>query len=132
LTKKLRRICFSEFDVPEFEDDIDIIITAIDKIVENGALEQYFRPEGGKLKAIPLNSSQLRLYCYLVNEEIMILGNGGQKTTRTVNEDPILTEHTEILRGVGNMLSSRINKGTVQVYKKQLYGNLEFQLEVKE
>ena len=38
---------FEKFPVGcEYDDEIDVIISWIDKIAEKGALERYFRPEG--------------------------------------------------------------------------------------
>ena len=123
---------FALFDTDEYKDDIDIILAAIDKLGENGALERYFRPEGGYLKAIPLNASNLRLYCFRVSDEILILGNGGLKTTQTYNEDPGLNEHVKLLRYVGNMLMKNIEQGRTNVHNKTLYNNLRFFLKEKE
>ena len=40
---------FEKFPVGcEYDDEIDVIISWIDKIAEKGALERYFRPEVGK------------------------------------------------------------------------------------
>jgi hypothetical protein len=116
---------FSVFDTAEFADDINIIIASIDKIGLQGVQDRYFRVEGGMLKALAFNSV-LRLFCYKVSDEILIVGNGGIKKTKTYNEDPVLNKHAEVLRGIGNMLMARLNKGTAQEYNKQLFGNLEF------
>ena len=58
------------------------IIYAISLILEKGALERMFRPEGqydDNLVALPIESSNLRLYCLRISDEILILGNGGRK-----------------------------------------------------
>lgn len=124
----------SEFDkfydkfneVVEFNNSLDVIVNWIDKIGENGALERYFRPEGGKLKALPVELSKLRLYCFYVAEDIILLGNGGSKKTKTYNEDPLLNDYAETLREVGTHLLTRIKKEQVTVYNKTLYHNLTF------
>lgn len=121
----------TQFDTEENEDDINIILTAIDKIGENGAKERYFRPEGGRVKAIPLTSSGLRLYLYHINEEVVILGNGGIKQTATYQDDPILSKHVETIRSVGNLLIRRFEDNTSQLYNRQLMGNLKFYINDK-
>lgn len=68
-----------------FNEDLDKIVYWMNKIGEQGALERYVRPEGGKLKALPIDTSKLRLYCYKLHEGIVILGNGGIKKTKTYN-----------------------------------------------
>lgn len=86
---------FEKF-VEEFEQnakynrDYQRIIAALQAILNLGALERFFRPEG-KIKdsvaAIPIEGGQLRLYCLRISEQIVILGNGGVKATRTYEED---------------------------------------------
>ena len=121
----------TNFDIEEFTDDIDIILAAIDKIGENGAKERYFRLEGGRVKAIPLTSSGLRLYLYRISDEVVILGNGGKKQTSTYQADPILNKHVEVIKAVGNMLMNRIEKNKSQLYNRQLMGNLKFYINDK-
>jgi len=67
-------------DDPDYQKDIEIISYSIQKIgKETGALERHFRPES-KAKAIPIIKSKLRLYCYRISDELVILGNGGIKS----------------------------------------------------
>lgn len=119
---------FSKFDNDKFADDIDIILTVIDKIGEVGAEERRFRLEGGNVKAIPLTSSGLRLYLYRISDEVVILGNGGHKQTATYQEDPLLNKHVETIRAVGNMLMKRLKHNESQLYNRQLMGNLKFNI----
>ena len=115
----------------DYDEDIDIIIKWIDKIGERGGLERYFRPEGKQkddVWAIPIETANLRLYLIRVTENIVILGNGGVKTTRTYNEDIELSSYVELLQTVNRFMNSRIRAGKLQVYQKQLIGNLNFYL----
>jgi hypothetical protein len=116
----------TNFDTEIHKDDIDIILAVIDKIGEQGAKERYFRPEGGCVKAIPLTSSGLRLYLYRINDEVVILGNGGQKQTATYQEDPVLNKYVETIRAIGNILNKRLEQNHCQLYNRQLMGNLKF------
>lgn len=116
----------TKFDTDENEEDINIILAAIDKIGEIGANENRFRPEGGNVKAIPLTSSGLRLFVYKISEEVVLLGNGGIKNTRTYQESPVLNRNVSILRDIGNILMSRIKLNKVQLYKMKLTGDLKF------
>ncbi len=117
-------------DSKEFEKDFELFTYWIDTIGKKGALERYFRPEGGKLKALPIDSSKLRLYCFRISEEILIIGNGGIKKTQKIQEDPLFLLYSETLRKIGAYLISRIEKGTVSVYNNILYDNLEFTIEI--
>ena len=74
----------------KFNKDYQRIIAALQAILNIGALERFFRPEGkikDRVAAIPLEGGRLRLYCLRISEQIVILGNGGVKSTRTYEED---------------------------------------------
>jgi len=121
-------------DEAGFKDDIDIIIRWIDKIGKVGANERFYRPEGkyhDSVFAIPIDSCNLRLYILHLNDEIVILGNGGKKTTETYNEDQTLDGIVKLLQSVEKMLRARINKNIVQLYNKTIYGNVSFYVVIK-
>lgn len=120
-------------DDKDLEEDVEILSRLLDKIGENGAEPRHFRHAGtrnDKVGALPeyLSSSNLRLYAIRLNKQIVILGNGGLKTTKTYNEDPFLNECVETLQKIDRFIGSRINKGQTIVFKKQLMGNLKFYL----
>ena len=103
----LYSIVFEENDKSEFEKfliefkdnarlnkDFQTIIFALKKIIEQGALERFFRIEGkmnDNLCALSVDSRKLRLYCLRISDQILILGNGGEKTARTYQEDEKLS-----------------------------------------
>lgn len=123
---------FEKFlDDENLEEDVAIISKVIDKIGENGAEARHFRNAGtsrDKVGALPeyLFSSKLRLYAIRVNTRIVILGNGGVKTTKTYNEDPLLNECVEILKKIDRFLGSRLTKGKTLIFRKELMGDLNF------
>ncbi len=113
------------------KEDVNILSKVIDKIGENGAKPRHFRNAGtqkDKVGALPeyLYSSNLRLYAIRISEKIVILGNGGLKTTKTYNENPFLNECVATLKTIDRFLDSRLKKGNVIIFKKQLMGNLKF------
>ena len=115
----------------EYENDIDIIIKWLDQIGERGAQERYFRPEGkiyDNIWAIPLEKSKLRLYIIRISEDMVVLGNGGVKTTKTYNKDSHLNGCVELLQQIDVFLKQRLKTGSVQIYNNQLFGNLKFHL----
>lgn len=86
-------------------NDITKIIYRISKIGENGAYERHFRYAGKTNERIfelpaSVDKTNLRLYCLIINENIVILGNGGEKTTRTYNEDEFLNNCVAILNKI--------------------------------
>ena len=77
----------------ELNPDFQSIMRFVEQILSNGALERYFRREGkmtDSVVALPVLKSKLRLYCLRLTDKIIVLGNGGVKTSRTYQEDDTL------------------------------------------
>lgn len=75
--------------IESFQDDLQIIKKWIEKMgTEKGALERYFRPER-KASAIPLEVSDLRLYCIRLSDEVVILGTVEKKHRRLFKTVPM-------------------------------------------
>jgi len=94
---------------PQLKAFFDAIISAIDKIQECGARENLFRPEGGRVKALPMfytyrrvdkSVGKIRLYCLCLSERILILGNGGVTTAEKYDKDPVQLAYVEDLRDI--------------------------------
>ena len=121
---------FEKF-VEEFEQnakynrDYQRIIAALQAILNLGALERFFRPEG-KIKdsvaAIPIEGGKLRLYCLRISEQIVILGNGGVKATRTYGEDSKLYGYVLDLQRFEKILNDNVAKGYVRIEERELNG----------
>ena len=109
-------------DNVDYKEDVDTILYWMDKIGLEGDDDAKFRPERGDLKALPVETSRLRVFCFKVTDGIVLLGNGGENTTRTFNEDPILNTHAMNILSLGKILCSLIKNGTVTAYNKQLFG----------
>ena len=125
-------ICFdgneeSEFErfLNEFKDnatlnkDFNVILLALSKIIDKGALERFFRNEGkmsDNVKALAIDSHKLRLYCLRISDQILILGNGGVKTTRTYQEDDKLSGYERDMQTVDRVLlkAQKSGKGTIE------------------
>lgn len=124
---------FEKFDGDEsFAESFNIIIEWLNTIGDEGGLNDHLRNEGGSLKAIPIVTSKLRLYCFRVNECIIILGNGGHKPKhiKAYQDDPELNKYVSDLRETGRNLINRIrNSSKASIYQCKLYGNLEFEIE---
>ena len=121
---------FEKF-VQEFEQnakynrDYQRIIAALQAILNLGALERFFRPEG-KIKdsaaAIPIEGGKLRLYCLRISEQIVIPGNGGVKSSRTYEEDSKLYGYILDLQRFEKILNKNIAKGYVKIEERELNG----------
>lgn len=124
---------YSEFRkfIEKFKDDavrnkeLNVILTQIDRIQKNGALERYFRYEGkmsDHVMALPAYQSGLRLYCLRMSDSVLIIGNGGVKDTRTYNEDTELSGYVINLQKLDELLREDIEKGIVVIESTDIHG----------
>lgn len=102
----------------EYSEDYTRIAAFIKRIARTGAQERYFRPEGkmsDSVAALPVTSSKLRLYCLRLTDKILILGNGGVKSTRTYDEDTSLKGYVMTLQKFEKLLTEGVNDGSVTI-----------------
>lgn len=110
----------------QYNSDYQRIIAALQAILDNGALERFFRPEGkinDNVHAIPIDGGKLRLYCLRIPEQIIILGNGGVKSTRSYQESPKLYGYVLDLQRFEKILKENMEKGYISVDEKELCGS---------
>ena len=124
----------AEFELnATYNRDYQRIIAALQAILRIGALERFFRPEGGmndNVQALPIKSGKLRLYCLRLSDQIVILGNGGVKSTRTYEEDPKLYGYVLDLQKFEKILNENIAKGYVSIEEKELSGIEDITFEI--
>ncbi|MCI6294325.1 MAG: hypothetical protein MR605_01005 [Bacteroidales bacterium] len=129
-------ICFDGHDLSEFEKflnefkdnatynkDFNVILLALSKIIDKGALERFFRNEGrmnDNVKALAIDSRKLRLYCLRISDQILILGNGGVKTTRTYQEDSKLSGYVMDLQTFDKVLLNAQKSGKITIEKNMI------------
>ena len=129
----LYSICFDGSQESEFEkflrafrensrlvEEYQRILVAIDHIVAKVALERFFRPEGrmnDDLCALSIDTRRLRLYCLRLSDQILFLGNGGEKTTRTYQEDETLRGYVMDLQQFDSLLRQAQTEGTISIEK---------------
>ena len=124
----------TEFEMnAQYNSDYQRIIAALQVIIERGALERFFRPEGkmnDNVQAIPIEGGKLRLYCLRISEQIIILGNGGVKSTKSYQEDSKLYGYVLDLQRFEKILKENIEKGYISVDEKELIGtdNIIFEI----
>ena len=80
--------------------------------------------------ALPIESGKLRLYCLRLSEQIVILGNGGVKTTSTYEEDPRLFGYVIDLQRFEAMLMENLKKGYVSIRERELTGIEDMTFEI--
>ena len=76
--------------------------------------------------AIPIETSRLRVYVIRISDEIVILGNGGIKSTPTYNEDDELNKTVKLLQQINRFINSRVRNHKIHFYEKNIYGKLDF------
>lgn len=134
----LYSICFNGSDVSEYEDflmkfkdnstlnyDFQRILLALEKIIDRGALERFFRIEGKKndrVSALAIDSRKLRLYCLRISDQILIVGNGGVKTTRTYQENEQLSGYVMDLQRFDELLKQAQQNGSITIEKNMIVG----------
>ena len=120
-------------DSAELKRDYQIIIYALSKIANNGALERYFRPEGkmnDNVCALPLDSGKLRLYCLRITDKILIIGNGGLKTTQTYEESEELLGYVIDLQKFDSLIKSEVASGSLTISETDIEGITDKNFEI--
>lgn len=124
----------SEFEMNSiYNRDYQRIISALQAILRNGALERFFRPEGkmnDSVAAIPIEGGKLRLYCLRISEQIVILGNGGIKSVGNYEDDPTLYGYVMDLQHFEIILKQKIKQGYVKIEERQLEGIEDITFEI--
>lgn len=94
-------------------------------MAKNGAWERYFRPEGkmnDRVCAIPVDSGKLRLYCLRISDQILIIGNGGLKNTRTYEESEELSGYVMDLQKFDGIIKMGVDRGLLYVTETAIEG----------
>lgn len=100
----------------EYPHDIELIARNISRVAEKrGAFAEEFRPEGKSAYALPLATSNLRLYILRVSTKTVILGNGGFKhptKTRTFQQDDLLNNCVKVIEKLDQILSEKFEESS--------------------
>ena len=130
---EFRRFLSKFKDNSTLNKDYRAIINAIDRIIANGALERYFRPEGkmnDNLAALSINSRRLRLYCLRISDQILIMGNGGEKSTGTYEECAELSGYVMDLQKFDELLKQAQEEGDISIERNLITGIEETSFEL--
>lgn len=114
-------------DIPEIEDDLDNLIIWIDEIGEKyGATTPFFRNESetADLRALPpphrmmkiheIEVNDLRLYCMVLNESVVILLNGGIKTRQKAQDCPNVSPYFKQGNKIAKIIDSLFKSGEIE------------------
>lgn len=115
----------------EYSEDFSRIAAFIKRIAKNGELERYFRTEGkmnDSVVALPVISSKLRLYCLRLSDKILILGNGGVKTSQRYEDDTLLNGYVMTLQKFEQLLRQEVALGNVNITESTIETDYIFEL----
>ena len=110
------------------------LVYRLDIIKRDGAADRHFRYEGtrrDRVMALPshLETTSLRLYLLNIQAKILILGNGGLKTTATYEEDDNLHKCVKTLQKIDIEIKERERKKMIVVTGTELFGELSFSID---
>ena len=75
-----------------------------------------------RVAALPIQTSKLRLYCLRLSDSVLIVGNGGEKNTKTYEEDTELSGYVITLQKLDELLKSAEQKGTIRIEETTIEG----------
>ena len=111
-------------------NDLNLLVAWIEEIGQNrGAQNRYFRfenaaaalPPPARIMAELGNSYCLfRLYCVRLSDEVVILANGGRKTSQVVQNSPELITHFRFANKMAQQLIELIQSGELMLDGKQI------------
>ena len=118
----------------DYPNDVGQLVYRLDIIKRDGAEDRHFRYEGthkDRVMALPshLETTSLRLYLLNINAKILILGNGGLKSTTTYEEDVHLNKCVETLQKIDIQLKQLEKRRIITVSGTKLLGTLTFTID---
>ncbi|MDP4292459.1 MAG: hypothetical protein Q8908_15380 [Bacteroidota bacterium] len=120
-----------------FKSELKSIISRL-KIIgnETGARETYFKinegvPGDGVCALYDSPDKRLRLYCIRYGTLIVIVGGGGPKNVRKLQQNPKLKDENYFLREFSAQITERLKEGDLWYSEDYMNfeGNLEFDYE---
>jgi len=125
---------FLEENSTSFKDEIADILKRLNTIgKKTGARESFFKLKEGKpgdgVCALYDNPDKnLRLYCIRYADSIIILGGGGPKNVRALQDDEKLKNENYFLRQLSGQISNRLKEKDITYSDDYLefLGDLEF------
>lgn len=135
---------FLEENENDHPDEVNKILDRLASIAfDVGAREHFFRFEKGNNKMSHLKENVcdirvaperiLRLYCIRMSKQVLIVGGGGPKFVRAIQEDPKLMQENYVLRFISKEIYSRLLPPDKEIrYSSddlKLIGNLTFDYE---
>lgn len=108
---------FVEENREQYHQEVQSIIDRIEIIGhDTGAREHFFKPNEGTLgdgicALYDSPNKKLRLYCIRYGATCILLGGGGQKNVRALQDDPKLKQENYLLRYISRRITEAIKAG---------------------
>lgn len=121
---------FAKFEEDaRFNDDLNNMATWLSIIGRKySAKKDFFRHEGAASALPPPYSkmihevivNDLRLYCLRISDEVVILANGGIKSSQTVQDSPDLLPHFRFVNAMSKQIDEFMKDGTFKLDGKNI------------
>lgn len=109
-----------------YKDDLDDIVNWINEIGIRGLKYINLRAENDAYALPPYTeSSNLRLFCIKITNSIILLGNGGIKSSQTVQESDDLSMKFHDINRFSKSINEAIRSGNLIIDKMTLKGDFE-------
>ena len=72
--------------------------------------------------ALPVDSGMLRLYCLRITDKILIIGNGGTKTTQTYEESNELLGYVIDLQKFDTLIKNEMSNDFITISETEIEG----------
>lgn len=98
----------------DYDNDLKDILRRIRTMAsKTGAQEHFFKtkegnPGDGVCALYDTPEKHLRLYCIRMGNAVIILGGGGPKSTRTLQQDPKLKKENYLLREISEKITGKM------------------------
>lgn len=123
-----------KFNTDEYKEPIEIILNTIVQIGKRGAKAEYFRFENLANALPPTNqylsefqlltdetsNESIRLYCIRLSESIVILLNGGIKTTHKAQQCPNVAVFFRDANKIAQLVDEAIKEGEIILEEKAI------------
>ena len=98
---------------PEYQEDVQIIVRALQNIERRGAEDRYLRHENNAVLHALRESSNLRLYCLKGHKYCLVLGGGGIKSSQKVQDSPDAFPHFQTMNKVDKAFREALLEGEI-------------------
>lgn len=116
------KISFCATKRKDLQEQMDELFAWMEALADTYGAQAYFFRHKNKAQALPpkrrihhLEFNNLRLYCLRLNDHIVILFNGGEKTARTDQESPYLKRYFDQANRLATALDECLRNKEIRI-----------------